>query len=189
MLYKLVLKNSKKNAIVDDETFEYLNQNPYLEEIDFLKNLRLHSNGYVFFQKHWRQMDGSYKVETIYLQKLIAEKFLEKPDPQKKFWVRFKNGNKLDYRTENLEWATLSKVVRNTRKTENQTGYRGVVKSGKKYMAIIYLHRKGINLGTFDTAEEAALAYNKKSLELFGETRSLNKLRIRKGTIKRDSQE
>lgn len=178
MLYKLTLKNSKKTAVVDDKTYDYLVNNAYLIKIEFLKNLRLHSNGYVFFQKHWRQRDNSYKVETIYLQKLIAERFLIKPDTEKRFWVRFINGNKLDYRIRNLEWSTLSNVVRNTKKTENRTGYRGVVKSGKKYMAIIYLHRKGINLGTFDTPEEAAMAYNKKSVELFGVTKSLNKIRI-----------
>ena len=177
MLYKLTLKNSKKTAVVDDRTYDYLVNNEYLIKIDFLKNLRLHSNGYVFFQKHWRQIDGSYKVETIYLQKLIAEKYLVKPNTEKRFWVRFINGNKLDYRITNLEWSTLSNVVRNTKKTENRTGYRGVVKSGKKYMAIIYLHRKGINLGTYDTPEEAAMAYNKKSIELFGITKSLNKIR------------
>jgi hypothetical protein len=180
MLYKLTLKNARKTALIDESGYDYITKNSYLEEIDFLKNLRLHSNGYVFFQKHWRQLDGSYKVETIYLQKVLAEKFLEKPDPDKRFWVRFKNGDKLDYRIDNLEWSTLSNVVRNTKKTENQTGYRGVVKSGKKYMAIIYKNRKGIHLGTFTTAEEAAMAYNSKSIELFGETRSLNKLRIRK---------
>ena len=177
MLYKLTLKNSKKTAVVDDKTYDYLCNNSYLIKIEFLKNLRLHSNGYVFFQKHWRQLDSSYKVETIYLQKLIAERFLVKPDTEKRFWVRFINGNKLDYRIRNLEWSTLSNVVRNTKKTENRTGYRGVVKSGKKYMAIIYLHRKGINLGTYETAEEAAMAYNKKSVELFGVTKSLNKIK------------
>lgn len=179
MLYKLSLKNSKKTALVDDRTYEYISGNSYYQEIELLENLRLHSNGYVFFQKHWRQKDNSYKVETIYLQKLIAEHFLEKPEPNTRFWVRFKNGNKLDYRIDNLEWSTLSNVVRNTKKTENKTGYRGVVKAGKKYMAVIYLNRKGINLGTFDSAEEAAEAYNKKSIELFGVTKSLNKIRIR----------
>lgn len=177
MLYKLPLKNSKKEALVDGDSYEYIINNPYLQKINFLKNLREHSSGYAFFQKNWRQLDGSYKSETIYLQKLVAEKFHTKPDENKKWWIRFINGERLDCRTKNLEFTTLANVIRNSDKTDNKTGYRGVVKSGKKYMAIIYQNRKAINLGSFPTAEEAAMAYNKKSIELFGKTRSLNKIK------------
>ncbi len=182
MLVKLPLKNSEKNAIIDDSTFDYIGNHNYYSRIDFLNNLRIHSNGYAFFQKNWKQLDGSYKCETIYLQKLIAEKFISVPETlngQQKLWVRFKNGNPLDCRIENLEWSTLSNVVRNTSKTENKLGYRGVVKSGRRYQAVIYKNRKAINLGTYDTPEEAALAYNDKSIELFGKTRSLNKVKLR----------
>lgn len=179
MLYKLTLKNSRKTALVDDEVYTYLSSDNYLIKIKFLENLREHSNGYAFFQKNWKQKDGSYKSETIYLQKLIAEKFITKPQ-KTRMWVRFRNGNNLDCRIDNLEWSTLSNVVRNTSKTENKFGYRGVVKNSKKYQAIIYLNRKAINLGSFDTPEEAAEAYNKKSIELFGVTKSLNKIRKKK---------
>ncbi len=180
MLVRLNLKNSNKTALIDDESYDYIMSHPYLKKINFLENLRIHSNGYAFFQKNWKQNDGSYKCETIYLQKVIAEKFVPKSAEMKelnKVWIRFKNGNPLDCRTNNLEWSTLSNVVRNTNKTDNKLGYRGIIKSGKKYQAIIYLNRKGIDLGKFDTPEEAAEAYNKKSLELFGKTRSLNKIR------------
>ncbi len=180
MIVKLKLKNSEKNALIDDGTYDFILNHPYYKKIKLLENLRIHSSGYAFFQKNWRQTDGSYKCETIYLQKLVAEKFVERPEAlkdHKKLWVRFKNANPLDCRVNNLEWSTLSNVVRNTSKTDNKLGYRGVVKIGKKYQAIIYLNRQGINLGKFDTAEEAALAYNEKSLELFGKTRSLNKVK------------
>jgi hypothetical protein len=56
----------------------------------------------------------------------------------------------------------------------SKTGYRGVTKEKNRYRAVIYHERKAHNLGFFDTPEEAAKAYNKKSLELFGETGSLN---------------
>lgn len=174
MLCKFKLKNADAEAIVDSEAYEYIMGNEYLQKIKFVENLRRHSSGYAFFQKNWRQLDGSYKCETIYLHKVIAEKFVSKPDLGKRLFVRFNNGNPLDSRVENLEWTTLSNVVRNTDKTENKLGYRGVVKDRKKYRAVIYQDRKPINLGSFDTAEEAAEAYNKKSVELFGQTRSLN---------------
>ena len=108
---------------------------------------------------------------------MIAEKFIALPDKVNRYWVRFKDGNPNNCKLDNLEWSSLSNVVRNTSKTDNQFGYRGVVKSGNKYQAIIYVNRKALNLGTFSTPEEAAEAYNKKSIELFGVTRSLNKIR------------
>lgn len=177
MLYKLPLKNSDQNALLDDESYNFIVNNEYLKKIKFLENLRRHSHGYAFFQKNWPQKDGKYKSETIYLHKLIAEKFINKHESENRLLVRFINSNPLDCRLKNLEWASLSKIVRNTTKIKNTTGYRGVVKHGKKYQAIIYLHRKPIFIGSYETAEEAALAYNGKSQELFGETKSLNKIR------------
>jgi len=174
MLYKLKLKNADDAAILDEKTYEFVVNDEYLSKIKFVENLRKHSSGYAFFQKNWRQTDGSYKCETIYLHKIIAEKFIEKPKSEKRLFVRFNNGNPLDCQLENLEWTTLSNVVRNTNKTDNKLGYRGVVQDRKKFRAVIYKDRKPINLGSFDTPEEAAEAYNKKSLELFGQTRSLN---------------
>ena len=177
MLYKLPLKNADQNALVDDKVYDYIINNEYMKKIKFLENLRRHSHGYAFFQKNWPQKDGTYKSETIYLHKIIADKFIPKPESPIRLLVRFLNSDPLDCRVKNLEWASLSTIVRNTTKIKNATGYRGVIKHGKKFQAIIYLKRKPIFIGSFESAEEAALAYNKKSLELFGETKSLNKIK------------
>jgi hypothetical protein len=40
----------------------------------------------------------------------------------------------------------------------NSTGYTGVAKTGKRFMAQIYFDRKIKYLGTYDTPKEAALA-------------------------------
>jgi len=66
MLIKIKLKNVDNSVLVDAKIYEYLESNPYLSQIDFIKNLREHSLGYAFFQKHWRQASGKYKIETIY---------------------------------------------------------------------------------------------------------------------------
>ena len=174
MAVKISLKNSDKKALLDDQIFEKMSADKYLKTIKFWENLREHSSGYVFFQKNWRQKDGSYKNETIYLHKWISEKFIKKPAGKVRWFVRFKNSNTIDCRLDNLEWSTFSNLVRNTRKIKNSTGYRGVVKQGRKYYAYIYVDRKGIPLGSFDTAEKAAEAYNKKSTQLFGKTNTLN---------------
>ncbi len=168
------LKNADVEVIIDSQAFEFVENNEYFQKVKFTQNLRRHSSGYAFFQKNWKQSDGTYQCETIYLHKIIAEKFVPKPQSNQRLFVRFNNGNPLDCRAQNLEWTSLANVVRNTTKTENRYGYRGVVQDRNKFRAVIYQNRKPINIGSFNTVEEAAEAYNKKSLELFGSTRSLN---------------
>lgn len=176
MLVKIPLKNTSETAVVDAEVYDFLVENPYLKKIKFVENLRKHSRGYAFFQKNWPLGEGVYKNETIYLHKLIAEKFVTKPDANERLLVNIINSNPLDCRKANLEWANRSKVVRNTNKSVNRYGYRGVVKSGKKYRAVIFKNKERFDLGVFDTPIEAARAYNVKSLEFFGKTNGLNQI-------------
>ncbi len=174
---KVKLKNSKESVLVDEHVQEFLNTDPYLLKIKFLENLREHSLGYAFFQKHWPLQDKSYRVETIYLHKMIAEKFIPQPESVDRLFVLFKNGKTKDCRLENLGWVTRSRLVRNTKNVNSKTGFRGVTKDGKRFRAIIYHNNLKIALGRFETAEEAAHAYNLKAQELYGEdVRSLNKV-------------
>jgi len=176
MLYKVKLKNSDDYVVVSGEAYEFIEKNEYYKTIGLLDNLRLHSSGYVFFQRNFPYKEG-YKNLTIYLHKMIAEKFVPKPESEKRLFVRIINGNPLDCRIKNLEWATMSELRRNQRKHNNKTGYRGVVKVSKNtYRAVLYDSSKRYDLGLFPSAEEAAEAYNKKSEELFGNTKSLNKI-------------
>lgn len=56
-----------------------------------------------------------------------------------------------------------------------KSGYKGVYKmSDKCYVAHISVNKKKKHIGCFKTSEEAALAYNNKALELFGENTALN---------------
>ena len=63
--------------MIDDEVYENLANDPYLARVNFLDNLRKHSSGCAVFQKTWKKADGGYKTETIYLHKLVAERFLK----------------------------------------------------------------------------------------------------------------
>jgi hypothetical protein len=176
MLYKVKLKNADQYVIISGEAYEFIEQNEYYKAINFLDNLRLHSSGYVFYQRNYPFKDG-YKNVTIYLHKMIAEKFVDKPEAEKRLFVRIKNGNPLDCRIKNLEWATMSELRRNQKKHNNKTGFRGVVQVSKKtFRAVLYTSNQRYDLGLFNSAEEAAEAYNKKSEELFGKTKSLNKV-------------
>ena len=176
MSVKLFLKNSPRIVMVDSKVYDFITKDPYLKELNFEHNLREHSSGRAVFQKSWKQKDGSYKTTTIYLHKIIAEKFIPKEEPEERSLIMIKNGNPLDCTIENLCWSNRATIQRNTKKTHNKTGFIGVYKSHKKFLSRIYVDRKPIDLGRFETPEEAAFAYNKKSIELFGQTRNLNKI-------------
>ena len=175
MLYKVKLKNARKNVVLSERAFNFFSTNEYYKSIDFLKNLRIHSSGYAFFQKNYPLKNGGYRNLTIYLHKAVAEKYIPKSPSDKKLFVRLINSNPLDCREENLEWVTMGELRRNQKKHSNITGYRGVVQVSKnKFRAVLYKDKKRYDMGLFPNAEEAAKAYNLKSKDLFGETESLN---------------
>ena len=179
MLYKVKLKNADESVLLDDQVYEYLTSDPYLVKVDFINNLRRHSSGCAVFQKTWKKADGGYKTETIYLHKLVAEKFLLDSKSHSKNLVGAKNGNKLDCRLENLVYRSRS-VASRKRKTSSKVGYTGVYKENNRYRAVISVNRKSVHIGMFDTAEEAAMAYKKKSKELYGDDGKVNVIKPRK---------
>ncbi|MCB0533797.1 MAG: Pathogenesis-related transcriptional factor and ERF protein [Lewinellaceae bacterium] len=176
MIYKVKLKNADDMVLLDDHVYEWLSSDPYLSKIDLINNLRKHSSGCAVFQKTWKRADGGFKTETLYLHKLIAEKFLSDQKGGKQQLVGAKNGDKLDCRLENLVYRSRS-VASRQRKTSSKTGYTGVYKEHNRYRAVISIKGKSKHLGMFDTAEEAAAAYNKVSKEIYGEEGKINKLK------------
>lgn len=173
MLYRIKLKNSADSVLVDEEVYQHLVNDPYLVEIGFVANLRKHSSGCAVFQKTKKLTRGNYMTETIYLHKYIGEKFKASEKTKLKSLVGTKNGNKLDCRLENIEWRTRSTSSRQ-RKSTSSTGYTGVYQERKKFRAIITVSNKTVHIGMFDTAEEAAEAYNKRAIEVYGNDAKLN---------------
>ena len=77
----------------------------------------------------------------------------------------------------NLRECTASENKANSTKQSNNTsGYKGVYwhKRANKFRAQIQFQKKLIHIGLFDTAEEAAAAYNTKAIELNGEFAGIN---------------
>lgn len=176
MLYKVKLKNADEHVLLDDQVYEWLTSDAYLTRVDFVNNLRKHSSGCAVFQKTWKKKDGDFKTETIYLHKLVAEKFLSQTKTKENNLVGAKNGNKLDCRLENLVYRSRA-ISSRKRKTSSKTGYTGVYQENNRYRAVISINRKSVHIGMFDTAEEAAIAYNKKSKEIYGESGKQNTIR------------
>lgn len=87
------------------------------------------------------------------------------------------NGNGLDCRRENLRLASQQQNVRNQmRLPRNTSGFKGVYwdKPRKRWRSYIVVDKRQIHLGRFETAEEAAQAYDKAARRLFGEFARLN---------------
>lgn len=77
-----------------------------------------------------------------------------------------------DNRRANLRFVPRSKNrVNSGRRSDNRTGFKGVCfdKGKGKFMAYVTKDRKAMFIGRFDAAEEAARAYDRKAVELFGE--------------------
>ena len=84
------------------------------------------------------------------------------------------NGNTLDNRKINLRQSTnATNHMNQSVRSDNKSGFKGVGRQGNKWSARI--GKNGcIHLGSFDTPEEAAMAYDAKAKELFGDFARLN---------------
>lgn len=87
------------------------------------------------------------------------------------------NNNPLDNRKQNLRYATMRQNSLNTSPPwSHSTGYKGVtIVQGHRFAAHVWAFGKRKLLGIFDTALQAAAAYDKAAQELFGEFAYLNR--------------
>ncbi len=177
VIHRIPLKNAPEEAMIDLHVFEKLLQDRHLAKVGFFDNLRMHSSGCVVFQKSFKcDTQKGYRTETLYLHKLIAERYLSHTRLGERNLVGSLNGNKLDCRLSNLEYRSRS-VASRKRRTSSKLGYTGVYKENNRFRAVISVNRRSVHIGMYSTPEEAALAYNRKSVELYGKLGKINRIR------------
>lgn len=87
-----------------------------------------------------------------------------------KKYTDHKNHCGLDNRETNIRICSPSQNQHNCQKRlDNTSGYKGVMKARSKWAAAIRNKRKSIHIGHYANKIEAAMAYDKKAKELFGE--------------------
>ncbi len=144
-----------KFALVDDEDFERINQYKWYAG----KNKRTYYAGRHFCSR-----------TTIRMHRVImnAPKGME---------VDHRDGNGLNNCKGNLRFCTQSQNQQNQQALQGGTSlYKGVSShtKDKKWRACITLNSKTYYLGNFYNEIKAALAYDEKAKELFGEFAYLN---------------
>lgn len=88
------------------------------------------------------------------------------------------NGDGLDNRLDNLRICTQKENIRNKNKTKNQTSskYKGVSFNKLNNNWRVRMEKDGsqVEIGSFKTEKEAAEAYNKAAIKMYGEYAKVN---------------
>lgn len=145
-----------KSAIVDDSDYEWLSRNKWRARVQ--KN-RIYAAGAIKNNGKW---------QTTSMHREIMG--LTKGDGKE---VDHRNGNGLDNRRENLRLCTRSENIQNRHhkaKEGKASQYQGVysVKKKNSWLASITKDYKQIHIGLYSNDKDAARAYDRKALELFG---------------------
>jgi hypothetical protein len=154
---KIIPLTQGKEAIVDDEDFEYLNQWKW-------RYSGGRRPGYAITGESFKK-GGRFRMHRLIVN---APSNID---------VDHINGNRLDNRRENLRFCNQSQNLANSKlQVNNTSGYKGVCwnKRIKKWHSQVGSRKNRKNLGEFNTAEEAAKAHDEAAKKLYGEFAKLN---------------
>jgi hypothetical protein len=137
-----------------------------VRNIKFGKFLKPVNNSYGYQKVMLRRNNKKYNCN---IHRLVAETFID--NPNNKIFVDHINGKILNNCVSNLRWASNSENQMNRKLgTNNTSGIKGVCwhKRHKKWSASVKVDGRSIYLGYFDTLDDAKVARQIKSNELFG---------------------
>lgn len=152
-----------KIALVDNEDFEYLSQFKW------------------FVRESGRDKSLCYASRNVSIKNGAHRKFIHMHrvimDAPANMKVDHINGDGLDNRKFNLRLSSQRQNLFNSRiRSDNTSGYKGVgyFKAQKIWRAYIRQNDKYKHIGYFNSAYEAAIAYDHVAREIFGEFAKTN---------------
>jgi hypothetical protein len=153
--YRLIPLTKGQNAIVDAADYEWLSE------------FNWYASWMVFHKGYYAATRVGKRIVSMH--RMICGEVHEDID--------HRNFNNLDNRRDNLRPCTHEQNMHNLRKfTTNTSGFKGVSwgKRERKWRARINLSGKEIHIGTYQSAEDAAQAYDEAANRLYGEFAVLN---------------
>lgn len=161
---KIIPLTQGKSVLVSDEDFEYLNQWKWCV------------SHYGYAVRSCRRPNG--KKGILWMHRALMERMLNEPIPDG-YQVDHIDSNSLNNQRGNLRLATKSQNQmnrQNKKRAGNTSRFKGVCYARRErvWRAETKLKGKRINIGSFDSEEDAARAYDAVARELFGEYARLN---------------
>jgi hypothetical protein len=104
--------------------------------------------------------------DTKYFAHRIIWKMATGDEPP---FVDHANGDKADNSLSNLRAATHSQNMCNARRSPSKSGLRGVAPNGRKWAAKVRVNNRQFYVGTFETREQAAAAYDQMAKKMHGQ--------------------
>jgi len=153
---ELVLANTDKVALVDDEDFVRVKDSKWY--------LTGNASGSIVKYKRFMEIKLCYALASVIMNTKLMYDHIDR--------------NPLNNCKSNLRVCSYSQNSMNRRKIEGTTSkYRGVgLKKNGRWYASIKLEGVKKHIGYFDTENAAALAYNIEATKLFGSFALLNEI-------------
>lgn len=130
------------------------------------------------FKRHrWyvsRNGKHAYARTTCH-RKMPLHRLVAKAEPG--VWVDHANGNTLDNRRANLRFCSPKQNSQNQAVRQSRTGFKGVAPLPRRspgFFARIKANGRQLYLGRYDTAEQAARAYDEAARRFFGPFANVN---------------
>lgn len=150
-----------KSTIIDDIDSDLIDGRNWLCSIN-------HKNGNHYAYR--RDLGGRKDPRTLrYLHRIIIERTIGR-NIKRCECVDHKNGDSLDNRRSNLRIASRSQNQSNIKRIRAKTGFKGVVKYRNIFAVFCAIQKSKFNryIGSFDTAEAAAKAYDNEAIRRAG---------------------
>lgn len=151
-----------KVALVDDSDYDVLSKYKW----------RAFKNGNSYYARMFIYFDNWNKSVPLQMHRIIMG-----ADSDKDI-IDHKDCNGLNNQRNNLRLCTRTQNAYNKKKSDNpkSSKFKGVYlsTSENKWRALIQVKNQKISLGKFDDEISAAIAYNKKAIEIHGEFANLN---------------